>query len=78
MPEEERGTKVSFDDLDPAFEYINTLICITFGTNIMKIKARFTSHELYLGRLSQEDIKQIKASLVKHNFDNKFEIKFAS
>ncbi len=78
MPEEERGTKVSLEDLDLDIteEHMNTLKCVTFDEKIMKITARFSSHEINLRKLQLEEIDQIKESLVKHNFDDRFEIKF--
>lgn len=76
MPEEERGTKVSIEDNDIAEEYINTLECVTFDDRIMKIKARFSYHEINLRKLQIEEIEQIKESLAHHNFDDRFEIKF--
>jgi len=78
MPEEERGTKVSLEDLDldTEEEHMNTLECVTFDEKIMKITARFSSHEINLRKLQLEEIDQIKESLIKHNFDDRFEIKF--
>ncbi len=78
MPEEDCGTKVSLEDLDLdiAEEHMNTLECVTFDEKIMKITARFSSHEINLRKLQLEEIDQIKESLVKHNFDDRFEIKF--
>jgi len=76
MPEEERGTKVSLEDLDIAEEHMNTLEYVTFDEKIMKITARFSSHEINLRKLKLEEIDQIKESLIKHNFDDRFEIKF--
>jgi hypothetical protein len=75
MPEEERGTKVSLEGDDLAEEYINTLECVTFDVKIMKIKARFSYHEIDLRKLQIEEIKQIKESLVLHNFDDRFKVK---
>jgi hypothetical protein len=75
MPEEERGTKVSLEGNDLAKEYINTLECVTFVDKIMKIKARFSYHEIDLRKIEIEDIESIKESLVNHNFDDRFEIK---
>ncbi|MBA6287864.1 hypothetical protein [Colwellia sp. MB3u-4] len=76
MPEEERGTKVSLEDLDIAEEHMNTLECVTFHEKIIKIKARFSSHEINLRKLQLEEIDQIKESLTHHNYDERFEIKF--
>lgn len=78
MPEEERGTKVSLEDLelDIDKEHRNTLECVSFDEKIMKITARFSSHEINLRKLPLEDVEQIKESLIKHNFDDRFEIKF--
>lgn len=77
MPEEERGTKVSLEDDDLGEEeYINTLECVTFDDKIMKIKARFSYHEIDLRKLQVEEIEQIKVSLALHNYDNRFEVKF--
>ena len=78
MPEEERGTKVSLEDLnlDIAEEHMNTLESVTFEEKIMKITARFSSHEINLRKLQIEEIDQIKESLIKHNFDDRFEMKF--
>lgn len=77
MPEEERGTKVSLEDDDLGEEeYINTLECVTFDDKIMKIKARFSYHEIDLRKLQIEEIEQIKVSLALHNYDNRFEVKF--
>lgn len=76
MPEEERGTKVCLEDNDIAEEYINTLECITFDHNVMKIKARFSYYEINLRKLQLEEIEQMKESLVHHNFDDRFVIKF--
>jgi hypothetical protein len=42
----------------------------------MKIKARFSSHEINLRKLELEEVPQMKVSLVHHNFDDRFEIKF--
>ena len=42
----------------------------------MKIKARFSSHEINLQKLEREEVEQMKESLVHHNFDDRFEIKF--
>jgi len=78
MPEEERGTKVSLEglELDIGQEHMNTLKSVTFDERIMKITARFSSHEIDLRKLQLKEIEQIKESLVKHNFDDKFEINF--
>lgn len=76
MPEDEQGTKVSLEDNDIAEEYINTLVCVTFDGNVMKIKARFSYHEINLRKLELEEIEIMKKSLVHHNFDDRFEIKF--
>lgn len=77
MPEEERGTKVSLEGLDINIneEYMNTLECVSFDEKIMKITARFSSHEINLRKLQREEIDKIKKSLIKHNFDDRFEIK---
>jgi hypothetical protein len=76
MPEDERGTKVSLESSDIAEMHINTLKSVTFDENVMKIKARFSSHEINLRKLESEEIEQMKESLVRHNFDDRFEIKF--
>ncbi len=55
---------------------MNVLECVTFDENVMKIKARFSSHEINLRRVEPEEIEQMKESLVRHNFDDRFEIKF--
>ncbi|MBU2883817.1 hypothetical protein KO525_19450 [Psychrosphaera sp. B3R10] len=77
MPEEERGTKVSLADLelDIEKEQMNTLEYVSFDDKVMKITARFSSHEINLRKLQVEEIDQIKESLIKHNFDDRFEIK---
>lgn len=76
MPEEKRGTKVSLEDSDITEVHINTLECVTFDDDIMKIKARFSYHEINLRKLELEEIEQMKKSLIHHNFDDRFEIKF--
>lgn len=76
MPEDERGTKVSLEDSDIAEVHTNTLECVTFDENVMKIKARFSSHKINLRKLEREEVEQMKESLVHHNFDDRFEIKF--
>ena len=76
MPEDERGTKVSLENSDIADVHINTLKSVTFDENVMKIKARFSSHEINLRKLEREEVEQMKESLVHHNFDDRFEIKF--
>ena len=55
--------------------YMNTLECVSFDEKIMKITARFSSHEINLRKLQREEIDKIKKSLIKHNFDDRFEIK---
>jgi hypothetical protein len=76
MPEEERGTKVILEGEDLDEEYINTLECVTFDATILRIKSRFSYHELDLRKLQTEEIEQIKESLTRHNFDDRFEVKF--
>lgn len=76
LPEEERGTKVSLEGDDIADEHLNTLVCVTFDENVMKIVARFSSYVIDLRKLEVKEIEQIKEALTHHNFDEKFEIKF--
>jgi hypothetical protein len=76
MPEDEQGTKVSLEGSDITEDHINTLESVTFDENVMKIKARFSSHEINLRKLELEEVTQMKESLVHHNFDDRFEIKF--
>ena len=75
-PEDEQGTKVSLEGSDIPEFHINTLVSVTFDENVMKIKARFSYHEINLRKLELEEVTQMKESLVHHNFDDRFEIKF--
>lgn len=75
MPEDERGTKVSLEGSDITEVHINTLERVTFNENVMKIKARFSSHEINLRKIECEEVEQMKESLVHHNFDGRFEIR---
>ena len=72
-PKEEQGTKVSLEDHKLEDEYINTLECVTFESKVM-MKARLSYHKIDLRKLEVEEIQQIKVSLARHNFDNRFEI----
>ena len=76
LAEEERGTKVSVEGGDLAEEFINALECVIFDGSIMKIKARFSYHEIDLRKIVKEDFEQIAVSLERHNFDDRFEVKF--
>ncbi|RJG35981.1 hypothetical protein [Motilimonas pumila] len=76
MPEDERGTKVSLEGSDIAEVHINTLESVTFNENVMKIKARFSSHEINLRKIESKEVEQMKESLMHHNFDDRFKIKF--
>ncbi len=76
MPEDERGTKVSLEGNDIPEVHINTLQSITFDKNVMKIIARFSSHEINLRKIEHKEVERMKASLTLHNFDDSFEIKF--
>lgn len=76
MPEEERGTKVSLEGNDLADEHLNTLESVLVKGNVMKITARYSSHEIDLRKISSEEIEHIRDSLQLHNFDDKFTIKF--
>ena len=76
MPEEERGTIVSLegDELDD--EHLNTLESFEIDTPLLKIKSRFRSYEVDAQILEAEEIEQIKRSLARQNFDNRFEVLF--
>lgn len=76
LPEEERGTKVSLEGNEHTEEYLNTLKSVLFRGTVMKIKARFSSYQIDLRKISGEEIDQIGESLKHHNFDNRFTIKF--
>ena len=76
LPDEERGTKVSLEGNDLPNEHINTLECITFDGIVIKIKARFSYHEIDLRKIETEELKNIEKSLILHNYDERFEIKF--
>ena len=76
MPEDERGTKVSLEGSDIAEVHLNVLERVTFDENVMKIKARFSSHEINLRKVEREEVEQMKESLVRHNFDDRFVIEF--
>jgi len=76
LPDEERGTKVSLEGENLANEHLNTLECITFDAQVLKIKARFSSYEIDLRKIELEEIEKIKKSLVLHNYDERFEVKF--
>ena len=76
LPDEERGTKVSLEGDNLADENINTLECITFDANVLKIKARFSYYEIDLRKIDLEEVEKIKKSLVLHNYDKRFDVKF--
>lgn len=59
-------------------EHWNTLEHITLEGTKLKIKARFSSHEVDLRKLEPKEINQVKDSIVRQNFDNRFGIKFTS
>lgn len=74
MPEDERGTKVSLEGSDIAQEQLNVLESVILDGNVMKIKARFSFHEISLRKVEQQEIEAMKASLERHNFDDRFVI----
>lgn len=76
FPEDERGTKVSHTGRDILDEFSNYLEIVKFDGSIINIKARFSSHQLDLRKISSEEISQIYESLKRHNFDNKFKVQF--
>ncbi len=76
MPEDERGTKVSLEGSDITEVHLNVLEQVTFDENVMKIKARFSSHEINLRKVEREQVEKMKESLMRHNFDDRFKIKF--
>jgi hypothetical protein len=75
-PDEERGTKVSLEGEDLNEDYINTLKCVTFDATILKIKSQFSFYEVDLRKLQTEEIEQTKKAIIRHNFDDRFEVKF--
>ncbi|ALO35260.1 hypothetical protein CMT41_11410 [Colwellia sp. MT41] len=76
LPDEERGTNVSLEGSDLSKEHINSLECITFDGSVIKIKARFSYHEIDLVKIDKEELKNIEKSLILHNYDERFEVKF--
>jgi hypothetical protein len=76
MPEDERGTKVSMEGCEITEDHLNVLENVIFDGNVMKIKARFSSHEINLQKVEQEEVEEMKASLKRHNFDDRFVINF--
>ncbi len=75
-PDEERGTKVSLEGEDLENDYINTLKCVTFDSTILKIKSRFSFYEIDLHKLQTKEVEQTKKAIIRHNFDDRFEVKF--
>lgn len=76
MPDEERGTKVSLCGNELPEEHLNTLESVFVKGTVLDIKARFSSHQLDLRKISSDEIGQIFDSLKRHNFDNRFTVKF--
>ncbi len=75
-PDEERGTKVSLEDENLKDDYTNTLRCVTFDGTILKIKSKFSFYEIDLSKLQNEEIEQTKKAINRHNFDDRFEVKY--
>jgi hypothetical protein len=76
LPDEERGTKVSLEGHDLPAPHINTLELIIFDANVLRIKARFSDYKIDLRKVELEEIEKIKQSLVLHNYDDRFEVKY--
>ncbi len=76
LPDEERGTKVSLEGDELEEEHLNTLERFEFATPLLRIKSRFRSYEIDARRLEPEEFEQIKESLVRHNYDGRFEVIF--
>ena len=62
MPDEERGTKVSFegDQLRIDEEHLNTLECFEVDVPVLRIKSRFRSYAIDARNLEVEEFEQIK------------------
>ena len=76
LPEEERGTKVSLEGDEFDEEHLNTLECFEFDAHVMRIKTRFRSYEIDGRNLESEEFKQLKKSLARQNYDDRFETRF--
>lgn len=76
LPDEERGTKVSFEGDHLEEEHLNTLECFEFEIPVLRIKSRFRSYEIDARKLEPEEFEQIKKSLARQNYDDRFEVKF--
>ncbi|OEE74928.1 hypothetical protein [Vibrio genomosp. F6] len=76
LPEDERGTKVSHTGSDIPDEFLNRLESVEVDGSIISIKARFSSYQIDLQKISREEINQIYESLKRHNFDSQFKVQF--
>jgi hypothetical protein len=76
LPDEERGTTVSLEGEQHDEEYLNMLECFEFDGSVLRIKSRFSLYEIDARRLEPAEFEQIKKSLARQNYDDRFEIKF--
>ncbi len=78
LPEEERGTKVSFEgeELEEEQVHLNTLEEFQFDGDILRIISKFRLYEVDAGKLDSEDFKIIKQALERQNSDARFQVKF--
>jgi len=76
IPDEERGTKVSLEGEWLDEEHLNKLDYFEFDIPVLRIKSRFRLYEIDAKNLEPKEIEQIKKSLARHNYDNRFEIIF--
>ena len=76
MPKEERGTRVSLEGERQDDEHLNMLECFEFDIPVLRIKSRYRLYEIDARNLEPAEFEQIKKSLARQNYDDRFEVKF--
>ncbi|MBF0218890.1 MAG: hypothetical protein HQL49_05095 [Gammaproteobacteria bacterium] len=72
MPDEERGVKVSYNDVPFEQEEFNMLNSVKITKSEISIKSTHREYTLNVSNLAANDIDHIVKLLKKQNYDNRF------